>query len=745
MRLLNYRANGTPFVNDLTVTPVVDPATRATTHFVGTVRERSLPGVQISRTAGASPAMIEQQAPREATRGTVPPPPRLPTHLQDSLQHEVPYPQMITERLAPFKTIHVNAAFCRQCGYRADEVVGRPYSLLFGPQTSQELPHALQEAFAAGRQTSCQALYYTKSMEPWSCQLTVAPLMDSTSTAAHYFVHALLPVSDTTGSAASVASAVQSERSAGFRQVGVAAAASGSSHIGTGGAREDSSRAQVRGSSEAQNWKGLGGDAGSSNGRSSNGSLGNSSSANGGSANSGSASGSADGDGSANGDDSVSTENGSALADDDASGDESPRGGRKGARAGASTGASSHSQGTASSAAAAPEDGGAASRQAEAWRGAEGQRCGAQVGPAPNGMPMAAGSSCAPAHVHVPAHMQVGQAQASLPPVGGAAMHAQAHGVAMQQAMLQVSLEARSAAALRAQALAESGMWGVSQMYPHGAPFVGALDPAVALTAGFGANGAMSSLSLQPPTSIALAATATRTSGTMMAGAQALYAQLQETGSANSDDGSGSGNGSGSTSTTAATVGHHIKGAGSTSGARVPPFLTKLYTIVDDAQPEDYAAWCSDGRSFRISDPQKFADRCLPRFFKHNKLGSFQQQLLTYGFQRVPNESCLDISSVWQHPNFRRGRVEQLEYIQRSTSKRPLSAAPAAAEHGEEEGEGEEGMSAAELQSVKEHVYKLSRSVDELRGELRAARASEMRTIETLVRSTPRRRTRTRP
>ena len=46
------------------------------------------------------------------------------------------------------------------------------------------------------------------------------------------------------------------------------------------------------------------------------------------------------------------------------------------------------------------------------------------------------------------------------------------------------------------------------------------------------------------------------------------------------------------------------------------------------------------------------------------------------------------------------------------------------------------------LQSVKEHVYKLSRSVDELRGELRAARASEMRTIETLVRSTPRRRTR---
>ena len=109
----------------------------------------------------------------------------------------------------------------------------------------------------------------------------------------------------------------------------------------------------------------------------------------------------------------------------------------------------------------------------------------------------------------------------------------------------------------------------------------------------------------------------------------------------------------------------------------MPPFLTKLYTIMNEACPEDHATWCADGLAFRISDPQRFADRCLPRFFKHNKLGSFQQQLLTYGFSRVPNESCLDISAIWQHPKFQAGRPELLEQITRAVSaKQPPPKPP---------------------------------------------------------------------
>ena len=71
----------------------------------------------------------------------------------------------------------------------------------------------------------------------------------------------------------------------------------------------------------------------------------------------------------------------------------------------------------------------------------------------------------------------------------------------------------------------------------------------------------------------------------------------------------------------------------------------------------------ANGTALRIADPARFADECLPRYFKHNKLGSFQQQLLTYGFTRLPNESCLDVAAVWQHAQFQRGRPELLEKI----------------------------------------------------------------------------------
>lgn len=175
------------------------------------------------------------------------------------------------------------------------------------------------------------------------------------------------------------------------------------------------------------------------------------------------------------------------------------------------------------------------------------------------------------------------------------------------------------------------------------------------------------------------------------------------------------------------------------SGVRVPPFLTKLYTIMQEASPHDYAGWCPDGMSFRISDPQKFADHCLPRFFKHNKLGSFQQQLLTYGFTRVPNESCLDISSIWQHPQFQAGRPEQLEKINRATAKKAttdakLDSRGGGADKGEGEGEGgdgdEEAPSLAQMQS---RLQNLNSALHSMREEMRTTRALEMQVLEQLI------------
>ena len=102
--------------------------------------------------------------------------------------------------------------------------------------------------------------------------------------------------------------------------------------------------------------------------------------------------------------------------------------------------------------------------------------------------------------------------------------------------------------------------------------------------------------------------------------------------------------------------------------SRVPPFLTKLYTIMNEACPDDHATWCADGRAFRISDPQRFADHCLPRFFKHNKLGTFTQQLYTYGFVRRGHDSPFATSIIFSHEHFRAGQPSGLYRIRRCAS-----------------------------------------------------------------------------
>ena len=105
---------------------------------------------------------------------------------------------------------------------------------------------------------------------------------------------------------------------------------------------------------------------------------------------------------------------------------------------------------------------------------------------------------------------------------------------------------------------------------------------------------------------------------------------------------------------------------------RPAPFLSKLMQIMEtDAQPGGIVYWAEtsgegdasstsadaqaqapggDGSTvsapaFVISDTATFAKLILPRYFKHNKLSSFIQQLYTYGFRRVP---CPDLRQQQQ-------------------------------------------------------------------------------------------------
>lgn len=73
----------------------------------------------------------------------------------------------------------------------------------------------------------------------------------------------------------------------------------------------------------------------------------------------------------------------------------------------------------------------------------------------------------------------------------------------------------------------------------------------------------------------------------------------------------------------------------------------------------------------------------LPRYFKHNKLGSFSQQLHTYGFRRKANSSSLDYSIEFYHDQFSGDTDQFLAWIRsggalskRTASTRDPSNAP---------------------------------------------------------------------
>lgn len=85
---------------------------------------------------------------------TAPPAFQIPTEFKKALEYDVPYPLMITERAPPYKTVHVNNAWCLNFGFRGDELIGRPFSLLFGPRTDSNVKQLLDDSFACCRQVS---------------------------------------------------------------------------------------------------------------------------------------------------------------------------------------------------------------------------------------------------------------------------------------------------------------------------------------------------------------------------------------------------------------------------------------------------------------------------------------------------------------------------------------------------------------------------------------------------------------
>ena len=104
-----------------------------------------------------------------------------------------------------------------------------------------------------------------------------------------------------------------------------------------------------------------------------------------------------------------------------------------------------------------------------------------------------------------------------------------------------------------------------------------------------------------------------------------------------------------------------------------PLFLQKTYTMFENAPPR-VAAWANKGTTVVIKEPEEFAKKILPQYFKHSNFSSFVRQLNFYGFRKYKKDDILihehdDTKHWWEfrHEKFVRNLPELMGQIRRKT------------------------------------------------------------------------------
>lgn len=94
----------------------------------------------------------------------------------------------------------------------------------------------------------------------------------------------------------------------------------------------------------------------------------------------------------------------------------------------------------------------------------------------------------------------------------------------------------------------------------------------------------------------------------------------------------------------------------------VPPFLHKIYEILENPCHQDLVSWNQEGNAFIIKNVTEFTENVLPKYFKHNNFASFVRQLNLYDFHKSRYENN---GSEFYHKLFKKNEKHFLSEIKR--------------------------------------------------------------------------------
>jgi hypothetical protein len=97
----------------------------------------------------------------------------------------------------------------------------------------------------------------------------------------------------------------------------------------------------------------------------------------------------------------------------------------------------------------------------------------------------------------------------------------------------------------------------------------------------------------------------------------------------------------------------------------LPQFIAKTFSILEDAKNKSIIWWNESGDGFIVHNEHEFAQKILPKYFKHKNFSSFVRQLNLYGFHKYSQDGMI---IEFKHPDFLKGREDLLPLIKRKST-----------------------------------------------------------------------------